>query len=168
MKSHCWSIDTPAHYGWSVVCREKPLFSSLPLPIDLFTGSSPSYYLKSISATLAQSIFHSSFPCWAVVSGEDIWTSADTCSNNPKKWISILCKSCSTKPATWYMSVLVCVFCIAFDISMKFCDDSPYYIIKQLVYAAKTFANVLFIHWIEHYCCHLLSFICFFIILCIL
>lgn len=105
MKSHCLSIDTPAHYGWSVVCREKPLFSSLPLPIDLFTGSS--YYLKSISATLAQSIFHSSFPYHSVVLVEGIWTSADTCSNNPKKWISILCKGYSTKPTAW---VLDCLF----------------------------------------------------------
>lgn len=48
------------------VSAETSLFSTCPF-IDLFTGSSPSYYLKSISATLPQPIFHSIFPCCAII-----------------------------------------------------------------------------------------------------
>lgn len=42
------------------VSAETSLFSTSPY-IDPFTRSSPSYYLKSISATLPHSIFHSIF-----------------------------------------------------------------------------------------------------------
>lgn len=39
VKSHFLSIDTPAHYKWSVVCRQKPLFS--PLPLILISSQDP-------------------------------------------------------------------------------------------------------------------------------
>lgn len=70
------SIDTPPRYGWSVVCGEKPLFSLLCLLIDFSTGSSTAYYLKSISATLPRSIFHSTFSCHSVVLVLTMWTPA--------------------------------------------------------------------------------------------
>lgn len=139
------------------VSAETSLFSTSPY-IDPFTRSSPSYYLKSISATLPQSIFHSTFLCCSIVLKEK----SMKFSGYIKIERTYIMQNCISS------SFEMLVFSFEHEIlcngrTLKILLWNNYYSRQK-----KSCAKVFFTRQKRLYRWHLLSFICLLITLCLL